>query len=140
MTDNTRRIEFDDDTGSWWEIKTVVTRGMRKQFRAAGLKAISPDLGLETLDADALQKAMAKNPGAMDLDGIDDAYLMAGTVAYSFGKKISIAAIDDIEDKYVSHVIDVMRELYADVDEEAMTNLDGRRSPSSPTEQVPTAS
>ena len=118
------RIEFGD--GQWWDIRAVVTRRMRKRFRKAGMSAITTRDGLEDVDftdGEAVKLYITRHPEAIDLDALDDAHLLYGTAAWSFGDEITTATIDDLPDQYVSRVVSRMRELYAEADEETRADL-----------------
>ena len=127
--EDSERIELPNQ--NYWEIKTTVTRGMRKAFRKAGLagfvKGIEKGVDIDFSNQDSLRKAVLANPGAWDLDAIDDAYLLVGSVAYSFGDKVDLATIDGLDDKYVEPVLSRMRELYAEIGEEQRQGFSGRQ-------------
>ena len=126
--DDTEKIELSD--GAWWTIKTMVTRGMRKAFRKAGLAGfiggIEKGVDIDFTNQDSLRKAVLAHPEAWDLDAIDDAYLLTGSVSYSFGDKIDLAIIDGLDDKYVEPVLNRMRELYAEMAEERRQGFSGK--------------
>lgn len=127
----TQRIDLSD--GEWWLIKTVVTRGMRKAFRSAGLKSFftgdvdgdAIDLG----DRQMLRKRILAHPESWDLDAIDDAFLINGTVSWSFQKPITLETINDLPDKYVKPVLERMTALYTEPMEESLKNLPSRPQP-----------
>jgi hypothetical protein len=112
-TNRVERIGLPD--GEWWDIKAVVTRGMRKQFDKAAL-AIAGDLKLDpdAPDPDALMNQALENPMGMNLAAIDDEYLMVGTMATSFGLKVppTVDELDDLPDTWTGPVIARMTELY----------------------------
>ena len=68
--------------GATWELRTIVTRGMRKRFQRASLLmvqgAMTPDV--DPSDPDALRRAAMARPGLLDLAAVDDSYLREGTV------------------------------------------------------------
>ena len=113
------RVELPD---AWWEIRTVITRGMRKAFRRAGFPILARADGMDLSDPEAFKRVVMANPGAFDLDAIDDAYLLYGTVAWSYPEPVSLEALDKLPEKDVAVVLDRMRELYAEVTEEARKN------------------
>ena len=113
------RIEL---AGAWWEIRTIITRGMRKAFRRAGLQILARADGVDLSDPEAFKKVVMANPGALDLDAIDDAYLLYGTASWSYPEPISPEAIDKLPEKDVVIVLTRMRELYAEVTEETRKN------------------
>jgi len=114
------RIELPD--GAWWEIYSIVTRGMRKKFRDAGIKAFAggwgngsaPDLA----DPAALQAAIASHPDRWNVNAVDDAYLIYGTHANSFEGQ----AMDDLPDRVTETVLARMRILYTEAGETARKN------------------
>lgn len=123
MEKNIERIDWPD--GTWWEFRAVVTRGMRKRFNRAGLAAIAK-AGINVDDPGDLEIYLRSHPGDIDLDAIDDAYLLEGTTAYSFGELMSLEIIDALPDSIVRQVLARMRELYSDISEAQMKNLDSR--------------
>jgi len=122
---NTEKIKFDD--GQWWEIHTVVTRSMRKRFNASGSKSVFNAMnqnGAELVDLEdpaAIRTLVLANPDLLDLDHIDDAFLVYGTHAWSFDREVSLTNIDQLDDKYTAKVLERMHELYI-VTEEARKN------------------
>lgn len=121
---NTERIDLPDD--NWWEIRTVVTRRMRKAFRKAGIQAfLGSGMSIDLEDPEATKEKIAQNLQEIDIDAIEDSWLIEGTVSFSFGKKVTQDAIDDLPDIYVAPVLDRIRDLYRDIDEDEMLNLDG---------------
>ena len=110
------RLDLPD--GHWWEIITEPTRGMRKVFRTAGLSvggealanADSPELlaNEDERTAFLMQHAMELN-----LDALDDAFLLHGTSAWSFDCEITSANIDALPDKFTAPVLQRMNECYA---------------------------
>ncbi len=112
---DTERIELPN--GNWWEIKTVVTRKMRKAFRAAVFQAMPRLPGVDLADAEAVKKAVMESPQKLDMDAIDDAYLLGGTVAYSYGE-VNQETIDSLPEAVTDKVLARMRELYAELTEE----------------------
>ena len=120
MPEHTERVELPD--GNFWEIRTVITRGMRKAFRRAGLQILAHADGVDLSDPEAFKKVVMANPGALDLDTIDDAYLLHGTASWSYPEPVSLEAIDKLPEKDVTVVLARMRELYAEVTEDARKN------------------
>jgi len=120
----TERIEV---PGGWFDIKTTITRGMRKAFRQAGLRGFAKGIGkdVDMTDADALRKAVLASPDKWDLDAIDDAYLLHGIVAYSFGPVVDLATIDALPDEAVAPILRRMQELYAEMPEGMRKNSSG---------------
>ena len=117
------RIDLGD--GQWWEIYTVCTRGMRKVFRKAGLRGFASGLrdgvDIDLADPAAMRKLIMAHPEAWDMDAIDDAFLLSGTHAYSFGE-INLETIDDLDNNIVARVLARMQELYKEIGEEARKN------------------
>lgn len=117
---DTERINLPD--GQWWDVRTVVTRRLRKAFRRAGLKGFMRGIdgnsaNIDISDRDALQRAVLAHPDAWDVDAIDDAYLIEGTVAYSFSDNVSLQTIDSLPNEIVEPVLVRMRELYIEMPE-----------------------
>ena len=114
------RIELPD--GGWWEIYSIVTRGMRKKFRDAGIRAFAG--GLENgnqaawNDPAALQGAITAHPEKWDVNAVDAAYLLHGTHANSFEGQ----AMDNLPDVVTEQVLRRIRELYAEQPEAARKN------------------
>ena len=118
---DTERMELTG--GGWWEVRKNVTRSMRKAFRKAQLKGYLGGLdGQDASDTEALQKAVLSNPGSWDLDALDDAYLVHGTVGWGFEVKPTLEAIDALPEEMGAPVLRKMRELYAERTEEARKN------------------
>ena len=116
---STERMNWPD--GAWWEIRTIVTRGMRKLFRRAGLKAVA-SAGINIEDPGDVEAHLRSHPEAFDLDAVDDAYLLHGTAAYSYGDKPDLAVIDGLPDRRVAEVLARLRTLYADIPEAQAKN------------------
>lgn len=119
MAEDTERISLPD--GSWWEIRTVVSRRMRKEFRKAGLRGFASGLRnghqVDWEDPEALRKAILSNPEAWDLDAVDDAYLLQGTIAWSRPEPFSLEAVDALPEALVAPVLVRMRAYYAEMPE-----------------------
>lgn len=121
MADGIERIDLGD--GQWWDIRTIVTRRMRKAFRAAGLRGFAKGLtgnghsAVDLSNPEEVQKAVLASPDKWDLDAVDDAYLLEGSAAYSFGDKVNMEAIDALPADVIDKVLARMRELYAEMPE-----------------------
>ena len=121
---DTERIEFGD--GNWWEVRTVVTRGMRKAFNRAqtlgvlGNIKLNGDSDIDLTDASARRALLLAHLSELDLDALDDAYLLQGTVATSLVSTITPAMLDTIPDQYTNAVLERLRVLYAPLSEEAL--------------------
>mgnify|MGYP001559612793 CR=1 FL=1 len=115
-------ITFED--GHSWTIQTVVTRKMRKAFRAAGLKSfikgIDGTTEINLTDAEALRKIVLAHPESWDLDALDDAYLFEGSISWDYPIPLSLESIDSLPDAIVSQILSRMRELYAEATEETL--------------------
>lgn len=126
------RIELggDDDHRQWWEIYTLVTRGMRRQFRKAAMSAITGKMdvpaGTDLADPEQLKAALLNNASLFDLNAVDDGYLLHGTKAWSWPEPVSREAIDALPDALVEKVLERMRALYAEPGEEAQKKDIGR--------------
>ena len=78
---DTERIELPD--GAWVEIKTVVSRRMRKAFRKAGIASVmgggSNGAGpIDLSDTEAIKSSIMAHPEKWDLAAVDDAFLLHG--------------------------------------------------------------
>lgn len=115
------RILF--DSGDWWEIYTEVTRGMRRKFREAAMKALTGKLDLNghtnLSDPDQIKAAILSQPQLVNLNAVDDGYLLHGTKAWSFPQPFSLEAVDELPDAIVEKVLERMRLLYSEPGEEA---------------------
>ena len=124
MRDDVERIEFPDS--SWWEIHATVTRGMRKAFRKAGVAGFAKGLRngaeLDLTDADAMRRAVMAHPDAWDLDAVDDAYLLYGTIGWSWPELVTPETLDARDNAVVAQVLSRMQQLYAEIPEEARKN------------------
>jgi hypothetical protein len=123
------RIDLGD--GDWWDIRAVVTRGMRKKFRSAVISSIQTKNGaIDLSDSDAITEYIRTHMGDVDLDSLEDAYLLHGTVSFHIdGKtreKVDIEVIDAVDDTKVEPVLSRMHDLYGGVPEEAVENLGER--------------
>lgn len=103
--------------GQWWQIYTEVTRRMRKAFNRAALKGLGGGLKsngqiMDFSDQNAMQQLLMAHLDQVDTDSVDDAYLLVGTRAYSFGEEVTLEAIDGLPDRYIQPVLARMRELY----------------------------
>jgi len=117
----TERIELPDN--SWWEVYTTVTRGMRKAFRKAALGIVSGGIDvngtqIDFSNPDAFRLAAMAHPERLDLNRVDDAYLLLGTYAYSFSNEVSLEVIDNLPDTIVSKVVARLTALYTEPSEE----------------------
>jgi hypothetical protein len=114
-------------SGQWWEIRTTVTRKMRKVFRAAGMAGFlggikGQDGTVDMADSEALKRLVMAHAKEWDLDAIDDAYLREGTVAWSYEMPIAPESIDALPDATVQIVLNRVRALYAEPMQEALKN------------------
>ena len=131
MNNDVMRITLPD--GAWWDIRTMVTRGMAKEFRRASLRLLgTAEVELDLADPEATAKALGRHPQLLNLDALEDAWLLGGTVAYSYGE-VTLEIIDELPDGHVETVLVEMRRLYSGPTEEEQGNLDGRRSRRRPT-------
>jgi hypothetical protein len=115
------RIDLPDN--QWWDVFTVCSRGMRKAFRKAALGIVSGGLdvngtSIDLSNPDALRLVAMSHPERLELNRVDDAYLLLGTKAYSFSDEISLDVIDNLPDSVVSLVVARLTELYAEPSEE----------------------
>lgn len=118
---------------NWWVIRTRLTRGMEKAITRVSLAAI-PRLeanGQTELTAEKVTGQLLSNVGAVDVGRIEDAYLLHGTVSYSYGPAVDLETIDAIDAEVVRTVINRMFELYNQqrLTEEQRTSFLGTPSP-----------
>ena len=108
----TERIELPD--GQYWVIRKVMSRGMERAITRATLTAL-PRLtrnGKALTDTEAITEELLRNLGNVDVSAIEDAYLLHGTVEYSFGPQVTQEIIDGINADMVRQVINRMFALY----------------------------
>lgn len=121
------RITFPD--GSWWEFRTEVSRGMRKVFNEIGIKAL-PDMEVNGngLDAEAIEQAVTSEvladraKLARITNETQDAWLLLGTVRWSWKDDVTQEAIDEKLDRYTAKVLERMAELYRPMNKEQLKN------------------
>lgn len=117
---NTETIAFED--GHQWTFASQVTRGLRKRFQKAALSIVSGGMDangdIDMADPDALRRYAMAHPERLEVGKVEDAYLLYGTLSYSFGDEISTEFIDNLPEKYVNPVLERMKELYAEPSEE----------------------
>lgn len=106
----TERIDLGD--GQWWEIRTRLTRAIEKAVTRASLAAIPRLDPSENADEESVKSRLLAQIGAVDIGAIEDAYLLHGTVAYSFGQTVTMETIDALPADTVRRVITRMFELY----------------------------
>lgn len=105
------RIDLPD--GAWWDIRTVYTRGIRRAITQASLRA-APGIVLNgDSSEEAIREKMLANPQNIDPTIIEDAYLLAGSVAYSYGPTVELATIDGLPDSVVQRVLGRLVDLYS---------------------------
>ena len=117
----TERVQFED--GNWWDIRAIVTRRMRKAFRKAALRVVGGGLamsnGLDLTDPEALRTHLIGHASALELDVVDDAFLLEGTVAWSWDTPVTLEAVDALPEANVNLGLARLRLLYAEADQEA---------------------
>ena len=123
------RINLPDS--QWWEIRTIITRGMRKRINGAVIACLdAKDLQMDgkALTEDSIKMAFLKS-GKLELTlhAADDAMLLCGSWAWSFGETIDLEHIDALPEKYVTPVLERMRILYAPIDEKERQNFFEKR-------------
>jgi hypothetical protein len=120
-TKGVERIELPG--GAWWEVRAVITRGMRRAFRKAAMSMLS-DVGsdVDLTDSDSIKAYVTAHPSAWDIDGVENAHLTMGSVAWSFDGEITLEAIDALDDELVAPVLARMSELYSEPDDEEIKN------------------
>lgn len=112
---NAEAIErIDLPGGNWWNIRTRFTRGMEKALTRATLAALpkfEPN-GNADMTQEAVTAQLTGNMGGVDIGAIEDAYLLYGSVAYSYGPQVNMATIDGLDAEIVRKVITRMYEVY----------------------------
>ena len=108
----TERINLPD--GAWWDIRATLTRGMEKAITRATLTHLPrlPRNGKTFATTEQITEELLRNMGDVDVSAIEDAYLLHGTVAYSYGERVTQDIIDGIDAGVVRQVINQMFELY----------------------------
>ena len=120
---DTERLTLPD--GGFWDIKTVITRGMRKQINQASLKALGSNAsGL--MDGNGVKERILEHPETIDVNAVDDAMLLVGSVAYSYGPTIDIATIDNLPEAVTQPVLDRLHELYAGMSKQENASFFGK--------------
>ena len=117
------RIELPN--GQWAEIKTVVSRRMRKAFRKAGIASVmgggSNGAGpLDLSDAEGIRAYIMAHPEKWDLNTVDDAFLLHGVIAWSWPEPITAEALDALPDAWVESVLIRLRALYTEATPETL--------------------
>ena len=107
----TERIDLGD--GQWWEVRTRLTRAMEKAVTKASLSAM-PAIKLEgTPDSEQIRNQLLSQMGVVDTGAVEDAYLLAGTIAYSFDPIVTLEIIDGLDAALVRQVLERMFQLYS---------------------------
>ena len=120
---DTERIELPD--GAWVEIRTVVSRRMRKAFRKAGIASVmgggSNGAGpIDLTDAEGIKSAIMAHPEKWDLAAVDDAFLLHGIAAWSWPEPITPESLDDLPAASLEPVLARMQALYAEAAPETL--------------------
>jgi hypothetical protein len=112
---DTQVINFPD--GNWWQVHTLVTRGMRKAISKAAMESFTlpSDSGVDPMDVEGAQQWLMKNPSYLDINKKDDALLVVGTIDWSWEEPVSIDFIDSLPESYTSQVLVVLDKLFAEV-------------------------
>ncbi len=119
----TKRIDFED--GSWWEVYTSPTRGMRKQLRTAGQRSykLPPDVqDFDPEDPASLRRLLIQHPDSINLDIYDDTLLLVGTAAWSYDMDITSENIDMLPEQHINAVLEQLRVHFAEVTDENLAN------------------
>ena len=108
--------------GTWVDIYTVVTRGMRKKFRnaattgAVGRLHINGDTDLS--NENAVKALLLANLAAFDLEAVDDSYLLHGIKAWSWPDQVTLEIIDAMPAAVIAKILERMQVLYSEVPQE----------------------
>ena len=121
----TERIELPD--GAWVEVRTVVSRRMRKAFRKAGIASVlsggaSNGAGpIDLADPEAIKAHIMAHPEKWDLDAVDDAYLVQGITTWSWDRPaVDIDTLDSLPADALERVLVRLRILYAEATPETL--------------------
>lgn len=124
MDNHVERLTLPD--GGWWELRTIITRGMRKQINQASIRALGPNAGKMLAGPDGAAQLL-EHPEAIDVNAVDDAMLLIGTVAYSYADQVSLEVMDQLPDEITNLVLARLHELYADLAKAEQAAFFGRR-------------
>ena len=109
-------LSFGD--GEWWDIRTRYTRGIHKAVTTASLASLhgvnynGGSVDKPIVDVEDIKAALYRNIGQVDPCAIEDAYLLSGTIAFSFGPEVNLATISQVAQEIVEAVLTRMYELY----------------------------
>ena len=111
----------------WVEVRSVVTRRMRKAFRAAGIKGFLGGIqnghtGGDLSDPEAIKALVMAHPDQWNLDAVDDAFLLQGIVTWSFPEPVSLEALDDLPAATTDVILEHLRALYTEPTGDALKN------------------
>lgn len=124
---HTERLELGD--GNWFELRSVLTRGMRKQIDLASHKAIDRDkaisAGVNVENPQELKEWVLRQPEYLASSLVDDALLAVGIVSFSYPGKES-ESLDDIPDALGRKVLERLRKLYFPSSAEEMADFFGQ--------------
>lgn len=118
MSQDVERVELPD--GQWWDLRRVVTRGMRKAFDVALRQALGP-LQAEAAKLEGVERMgyLRAHSAEINLSGLEDAYLLHGTESLSVMdpegatvERLDQAALDALPDEMVQAVLARARLLY----------------------------
>ena len=121
---DTERIELPE--GAWVEVKTVVTRRMRKAFRKAGIASVlsggaSNGAGpIDLEDPEAIKAYIMAHPERWNLDAVDDSFLLHGIQAWSWPGPVTAEALDALPAASVDAILARLRVLYAEATPETL--------------------
>jgi hypothetical protein len=137
VADGVEVLEF--EFGGWWAFHMEPTRRMRKAFRKAslGMLAIDGIEELDTADEDAVKAFYLAHPTEVDIDSLEDAYLLNGTVDWSWPEEVTLDAIDSRLDRHTALVLVRVKALYNEEDEEEASGEEAGTSPSGQLATVP---
>ena len=88
------------------------------------LNRTGADVGsdVDLTDSDSIKAYVTAHPSAWNIDGVENAHLTMGSVAWSFKPEITIEAIDDMDDALVTPVLARMSELYSEPSDDEVKN------------------
>ncbi len=123
----TERIDLGN--GDWWEIRGFLTRGMRKAvdavaFKVIDIKGLRNGNSAEMDSREALMEKAFEHPEmAIGFKAAqEDAYLIHGSIAWSFPEELGVSAFDLRRDSHVDTVLARMNELYDSPSEDEAKN------------------
>lgn len=119
---NTQVIEFPD--GNWWQVHSIVTRGMRKAVGRAAMDSytVPESAGIDPTDISEIQGWLMNHPQYLDINKKDDTLLIVGSVDWSWDEPITIENIDSKPDSITGEVLIVLEKLFVEISENLLAS------------------